>query len=310
MTEIAIRADGLCRDFGAVRAVDHLSFEVPTGAVFGFLGPNGAGKTTTIRLLLGLMEPTAGNAQVLGHDVRTEAALIRERTGTLLEHAGLYERLTAIDNLDFYARAWRMSKEARAARIQELLEHFGLWERRLDRVEGWSRGMKQRLAVARALLHNPELVFLDEPTAGLDPAATAEFRRDIAALASQSGVTIFLTTHNLVEAEKLCGLVGILHDGRLVEIGTPAELRDRIDRSRVVIAGHGAGAYLSGLGEKHPELLDVSIDGDRFLLHLGAEAGVGSLVSAVVQAGGVVDEIRRDAPSLEDAYLQIVAKPG
>ncbi len=208
MTEYAIRTDGLSRSFGSVRAVDDVSLDVPAGTIFGFLGPNGSGKTTTIRLLLGLLEPDGGRASVLGFDSRSQAGEIRERTGSLLEHTGLYERLTAEDNLQFYGRAWNIPTETRKTRIDELLTHLGLWERRTDQVGNWSRGMKQKLAVARTMLHRPSLIFLDEPTAGLDPIASAAFRQDLSTLAAHEGVTVFLTTHNLPEAESLCNLVG------------------------------------------------------------------------------------------------------
>ena len=231
MTDPAIRIEHLTRDFPAVRAVDDLTFEVPAGVVFGFLGPNGSGKTTTIRLLLGLLEPTAGRAEVLGYDVRDAAGEIRERTGALLEHSGLYERLTAWDNLEFFGRIWRIPPEVRADRIRELLDHVGLWERRKEAVGGWSRGMKQKLAVARALLHRPQLIFLDEPTAGLDPLAAAALRKDLAGLAASEGVTVFLTTHNLSEAEKLCSLVAVIRDGRLLALGAPGELRGETGRT-------------------------------------------------------------------------------
>src|SRR5690349_5023414 len=203
MPAFAIRTQYLTRDFGAVRAVNHLDLEVPSGTVFGFLGPNGSGKTTTIRLLLGLLAPTDGRAEVLGLDTRSDPAKIRERCGALLEYSGLYERLSAEDNLEFYGRAWRMPAGERKARIRELLSAIGLYERRKEIVLEWSRGMKQKLAIARAMLHRPALIFLDEPTAGLDPLAAVALREDLAALAGREGVTIFLTTHNLAEAEKL-----------------------------------------------------------------------------------------------------------
>ncbi len=147
MTEIAIRTENITRDFETVRAVDDLSLEVPSGIIFGFLGPNGAGKTTTINLLLGLLEPTSGRAEVLGFDTRTQANEIRTHTGALLEHNGLYEQLSAEDNLEFYGRIWRMTATERQARIKELLTHMGVWERRKERVGTWSKGMKQKLAL-------------------------------------------------------------------------------------------------------------------------------------------------------------------
>ena len=174
MTNIAIQCEDLTRDFATVRAVDRLALQVPAGIVFGFLGPNGSGKTTTIRLLLGLLEPTVGRAAVLGFDTRTQGAEVRARAGALLEHPGLYERLSAADNLEFYGRVWRLPPAERQARRKELLRHFDLWDRRHEVVGTWSRGMKQKLAVARTMLHRPPLIFLDEPTAG----STSRRRRE------------------------------------------------------------------------------------------------------------------------------------
>jgi ABC-2 type transport system ATP-binding protein len=177
-----------------------------------------------IRMLLGLIEPSAGFAEVLGYDTRFQAQAIRERAGALLEHSGLYERLSAQDNLEFYGRIARMPRGRRRARVRELLDGLELWDRRHETVGEWSRGMKQRLAIARALLHRPELVFLDEPTAGLDPIAAKSLREDLARLARANDVTLFITTHNLDEAAKLCTLVGILRAGRLIAVGSPAEV--------------------------------------------------------------------------------------
>ena len=254
----AIRADAITRDFGPVRALDALSLEVPKGIVFGFLGPNGAGKTTAIRVFLGLIEPTSGRAEVLGLDTQRDGSAIRTRCGALLEHPGLYERLSAQDNLDFYGRAWRVPKRVRHDRIRELLTRFNLWDRRSDPVGGWSRGMKQKLSVARAVLHRPELVFLDEPTSGLDPVATASLRDDLAALAAQEGVTVFLTTHNLNEADRLCAQVGVISKGRLLAVGSPESLRSRQDTGRVDIAARGLTSDVVAILQSRPDVHSVA----------------------------------------------------
>jgi ABC-2 type transport system ATP-binding protein len=239
MVELAIRTDGLGCDLGAVRAVDHLTLQMPRGIVFGLLGPNGAGKTTIIRLLLGLLEPSDGSAAVLDLDTRTCGDRIRARTGALLEHPGLYERLSAADNLEFFGRIWRLPALTRRARIRELLIPLDLWVRRHETVGTWSRGMKQKLTIARALLHRPELIFLDEPTAGLDPIAAAALREQLAALVSVEGVTVFLTTHDLGEAEKLCRQLAVIQEGRLLAVGTPEELRGRLGPAGLVMVGRG-----------------------------------------------------------------------
>ena len=223
--ELVIATDGLSRDFGARRAVDNLTLNVRTGSVFGLLGPNGAGKTSTIRLLLGLLEPSSGSARVFGLDTRTQGNRIRESAGALLEHAGLYERLSAEDNLEFYGRAFRMSLEDRRNRIEDLLTHLGLWNRRGETVATWSRGMKQKLAIARAMLHRPRLLFLDEPTGGLDPVAAAAFRSDLTGLVARERTTVFLTTHNLSDAERLCDSVAVMNNGKLLATGSPHEVR-------------------------------------------------------------------------------------
>jgi ABC-2 type transport system ATP-binding protein len=303
---LAIQADGLVRDFGAIRALDHLSFEVPAGIVFGFLGPNGAGKTTAIRTFLGLVEPSAGSARVLGFDTRREGNQIRERAGALLEHHGLYERLTAEQNLDFAGRIWRMSAGDRRARIHELLEQFGLWDRRLEPAGKWSRGMKQKLAVARAVFHRPQLVFLDEPTAGLDPVASAALREDLASLAAGQGVTVFLTTHNLVEAERLCDVVGVIRRGRLAALGPPSSLRP--DDSPILrVTGTGIDQAIAGDAAAIPGVLSASLINGALEVRLAGGTTPAPLVAMLVQRGVGIDEVRRDRPSLEEAFLELVS---
>ena len=306
MTELAIQTEGLSRFFGAVRALEGLSLEVPRGTVFGFLGPNGSGKTTTIRLLLGLLEPTSGRAMVLGLDVQQEADRIRERSGALLEHHGLYERLSAEDNLEFYGRVWRLSPAERQARSRELLTRLGLWERWRERVGTWSRGMKQKLAVARALLHRPPLVFLDEPTAGLDPLAAAALRDDLASIVAAEGVTVFLTTHNLSEAEKLCHQVGVIRQGRLLAVGAPDGLQRDRATSRVQVAGSGFSEEVLCLLRARPEVNAIDQQDGRLLIDLAVGAKAAPLVRLLVQTGAEVEEVRPVKPSLEEAFLALM----
>ena len=304
--EWAIRADGVTRDFSAVRALDSLTLEVPKGIVFGFLGPNGAGKTTAIRVFLGLLDPTAGRVEVLGLDTRLRGADIRTRCGALLEHPGLYERLSAHDNLEFYGRAWHVPRRVRQDRIRELLTRFGLWDRRDDPVGQWSRGMKQKLGVARAVLHRPDLVFLDEPTSGLDPVATAGLREDLAALAAQEGVTVFLTTHNLNEAERLCAQVGVIRGGKLLAVGSPESLRQRQDSGRVEITARGLTPEIVSLIQSRPDVQDVVIEDGRLNVLLGAGLSAAPIVALLVQHDVEVEEVRRARATLEDAFLDLM----
>ena len=302
----AFRINGLTRDFGqGIRAVDNLTLEVPAGTVFGFLGPNGAGKTTTIRLLLGLLEPTEGHAEVLGYDVRTHANEIRERTGALLEHHGLYERLSAFDNLLFYARIARMSRSDAKARVRELLEQFDLWDRRDDPAGNWSRGMKQKLAIARALLNRPQLVFLDEPTAGLDPIAAAALRDDLASLSQHTGTSIFLTTHNLAEAERLCGFIGVVRKGKLVAFGHPDELRQTRSGEQIEIIGRKMDAAHQALTQL-PGVQGITTRNGRLIVSMARGGSAAAVVRALVNNGAEVEEVRRDAASLEDVFLSLL----
>jgi ABC-2 type transport system ATP-binding protein len=306
VTHTAIRVENLGRDFGPIRAVDGLSLEVPAGIIFGFLGPNGAGKTTTIRLLLGLLEPTAGRVEVLGFDTQTEADQVRSRTGALLEHSGIYEQLSAEDNLEFYGRAWCMTATERQARIKELLTQMGLWERRNDRAAKWSRGMKQKLALARALLHRPSLVLLDEPTAGLDVPSAAAVRDDLVALAAREGVTVFLTTHNMAEAEKLCSRVAVIRQGKLVTLGHPDALRARVGGPRLEIVGRGFSEEALALLRARPEVVAVDAHNGRLALDLRQETEAAPLVSLLVSAGAQVEEVRRGKASLEEVFLTLM----
>jgi ABC-2 type transport system ATP-binding protein len=302
----AIQTDKLTRSFGTLKAVDRLTLEVPRGTVFGFLGPNGSGKTTTIRLLLGLLDADDGQAQVLNFDVRKQPDEVRTRSGALLEHHGLYERMSAADNMDYYGRIWHMSKTERESRIRELLEPLELYERRNEPIGRWSRGMKQKLAVARTLMHHPELVFLDEPTAGLDPVASAALREDLEMLASREGVTIFLTTHNLAEAEKLCNQVGVINHGQLLALGSPAELRSSTSAPRLYVTGQGFSSQVVESLRSNSLVSDVRQHNGQVVMDLNDMARSHEIVTQLVSAGVQIDEVRKEKADLEDVFLRLV----
>jgi ABC-2 type transport system ATP-binding protein len=291
---------------GRIRAVDHLHLEIQPGIIFGFLGPNGSGKTTTIRLLLGLLEPTIGSAEVFGYDTRTQAVAIRERTGALLEHTGLYERLSAEDNLEFYGRVAHLPSGKRQQRIQELLIHFGLWERRKETAGTWSRGMKQKLAIARALINQPQLIFLDEPTAGLDPVAAATLRDDLARLASDHQVTIFLTTHNLTDAEKLCEQVAVIRNGKLLATGAPDQLRGQKGSTQTEIHGSGFTPELLAQLRARSEVAGLHGESDHLVLDLCQGAEVAPIITQMILGGAHVEEVHKSKASLEEIFLDLV----
>jgi len=306
MGEVAVAMKGLTRDFDTVRAVDSLSLEVPAGSIFGFLGPNGAGKTTTIRLLLGLLEPTAGRVEIMGMDTSTHADEVRSCTGALLEHPGIYEQLSGEDNLEFYGRVWRIPRAERQERIKELLTHMGLWERRKDKAGAWSRGMQQKLALARTLLHRPPLVLLDEPTAGLDVVAATAVRDDLEALADREGVTVFMTTHNMAEAERLCSQVAVIRGGRLIAKGHPDVLRERAGGPKMEIVGRGfTDDALTSLRDR-PEVTTAEIRNGRLTIDLREDMEAAPLVRFLVEEGVQVEEVRRGKASLEEVFLTLM----
>ena len=296
----------MSRAFGPVHAVDGLTLTVPQGIIFGFLGPNGSGKTTTIHLLLGLLEADAGRARVLGFDPGTDAEAIRSRSGALLEFNGLYERMSAEENLEFFGRVYHLERAERRARIETLLRHISLWERRKEPVKTWSRGMKQKLAVARSLLHRPSLLFLDEPTAGFDPVAAADLRDELRALVRQEGITIFLNTHNLAEAEHLCARVGVIRKGRLLAVGSPADLRRGSESPEAVISGSGFSRSLIDALLTRPDVERAALSEGRLVVRVAEGRTLAPIVRMIVESGGEIEEVRREAASLEEVFLTLV----
>jgi len=249
----AIEVQNLTRTYGRTRAVDDITFAVEPGELFGFLGPNGAGKTTTIRMLTGQLRPTSGQAQVAGCDVVAQRQALKPQIGVVFEQQNLYERFSALDNLCFYARLYGVQK----GRVEKVLAQLGLLERAGDRVKEYSNGMRQRLLIARALLHEPRVLFLDEPTRGLDAHVAREIRAFIAGLARQ-GATVFLTTHYIEEADRLCNRVAFIDHGHIVALDTPARLKathgaaDTLEDVFVKLTGRaleGVGMYSSGAAQ-------------------------------------------------------------
>ena len=301
-----LRATGLGRRFGELWAIRHMSLEVHRGEVLGLLGPNGAGKTTTVRVLAALIEPTEGTASVDGFDVVGQPDEVRARVGILTETPGLYEKLTATANLDFFGRLYGLDAVTRTERIERYLRLFSLWERRNEVVGGFSKGMKQKLAIARALLHEPAVVFLDEPTAALDPEAAYIVREAIEAI-RREGRTIVLATHNLYEADRLCDRVAFVRGG-LVRVDSPADLRDSLGGRGVEVEFAGApgpGVVTAARqvgGISTAELVDHR-------LVVGApdpRAVTPALVRALVAAGSDIVDVRERATSLEQIYFEVM----
>ena len=276
----AIEVENLSRTFNDLKAVDNISFSVQAGEIFGFLGHNGAGKTTTIRMLSGQLLPTSGRGQVAGCDVVSEQKRLKPLIGVVSEHQNLYERMSGRENLEFAARLYGQTNR----RVDEALEQVGLIERAKDKVKNYSNGMKQRLLIARALLHRPKIVFLDEPTRGLDPVVGREIRRLIVDL-SNEGVTIFLTTHYMEEADQLCGRVAFLSEGRIVALDTPSHLKIK----------HGEN------------LVKVTLDnGDNLKISLDDQDAGKKLQTLISE--GQVRSLHSAEATLEEVFIRIAGR--
>jgi ABC-2 type transport system ATP-binding protein len=301
-----IDTENLTKKFGSLTAVESLTLHVNDGEVFGFLGPNGAGKTTTVRMLCCLMSKTSGTAKIGNYDVGNKAdqQKIRRMVGLLTENVGLYEELSAYDNLDFYGRFYRLDAQKRKERIEYLLKMLGLWEKKDTLAGTFSKGMKQKLAIARALIHDPQVLFLDEPTASLDPEASKTVRDFILELKKEKR-TIFLNTHLLDEAEKICDHVAILKTS-LIAIGTPQELRRKLSGRKVKVQlQHVNNVFVEAvkkIGFQVSEITDNSLVIDVN----DPEKENPSILKAIEAAGGHVLFVTEIGSSLEDVYLKLV----
>ena len=300
MAALAIHTEQLTRTFKGIRAVDRLNLKVEVGTVYGLLGPAGAGKTTVARLLLGLLEPTTGNARVLGFDTRTPAPQFAAAPAPSWMAAGS-TRLNAEENLAFYADIWRLPSPDRTDRIRDLLLHFGLWERRQEPVADLSQGMQQKLAIARTLLHRPVLLLLDEPTLGLDAPAADALRTDLMALAADEGVTILVLSASAAEVSHLCHRVGVIYQGRLVAEGQPQAMLE-MSTAAVGSDRNGFTDDMVALIARRREVKQVQRGNGGLWIDLIDHAPSAPVVNLLVESGAEVEEVHREAASLDTLY--------
>jgi ABC-2 type transport system ATP-binding protein len=319
----AIEVEDLCRSYrgsvGVVRrrrtvvdAVRGVSFSAAPGELFGLLGPNGAGKTTTIKVLTTLLLPTSGSARVLGFDVAREAREVRRRIGYVFGgDRGLYDRLSAYDNLSYFADVYRVPLRTKRARIAELIDMVGLRGREKERVETYSRGMRQRLHIARGLLHDPPVLFLDEPTIGLDPVGARELRQTIAAL-REAGKTILLTTHYMFEADALCDRIAVIAGGRIVVTGTPAELKATVaDQTIIELDVYGASDAMLDRVRALDGVTSLAVEAREQAQVVLVQSSRGpALIQALMHEfdGANVGRVVSREPTLEDAYVELVGR--
>jgi len=299
-----IQIRNLTKKFGNLTAVDNLTLDVKEGEVFGFLGPNGAGKTTTVRMLTCLVGPTSGQATVNGLQVGRDDTAIRRSVGILTETPGLYDRLSAEKNLTIFANLYEVKDVA--GQVERYLRLLGLWDRRDDLAGNFSKGMKQKLAICRALLHEPRVLFLDEPTSGLDPEA-AKLARDFIEDIKEHGRTIFLCTHNLDEADRLCDRIGVIKQ-RLLTVDTPTNLRNRLFGRTVVFHLRYADDSTLALVKGSPFIKDAQRVDNKIVAGLDdPETHNPAIVRALVEAGADVQFVGELKHSLEDVYLALMA---
>jgi len=305
MPEI-MRVENLRKEFGKTVALKDISFCIEKGEVFGYLGPNGSGKTTTIRIFLGILRPTSGQAILFDEDISKDSAKVRERIGFVLEDQRLYERLSAYDNLEYFARIYQVPKGRREEKIKRLLEFVGLWGNKDQLVGKFSKGMKQRLAIARSLVHDPEVLFYDEPTIGLDPEIQVIVRDLIVELVKEGKKTIFLNSHNLDEVQKICSKVAILKKGEILMCDSLKKLRSENKKPEVEVT-------LDNMPEdiiKEIKVLDFVTDceqkDNKIIFRLKETAGTNDILEYLLQKNLKVREVKEVTKTLEDVYLEVM----
>lgn len=292
MAKPAILVQNLIRDFDTLRAVDDISLEVQRGTNLGILGPKKAGKTTFIRLSLGLIVPTSGQIEVLGFDVREQNKEVYRHTGILLNPPDLYDSLSALDNMDFFAWSRSVPKKDCSDRVYQLLNHFDIWERRNENIEQWDRESRLRLGLAVTFLHRPNLVFLDEPTAGLNPSAAADVREKLAALVSFSRTSLVLATENSAEVKRLCDEVAFIQNGKLVARGRTDEFDLQSGRIRMIITGQGlTEQLLTILNEQVVEVAAASLQEEQLMVDLVTDADPTVVTDQITRNGAIIKDI-------------------
>jgi ABC-2 type transport system ATP-binding protein len=306
-----IICEGLTKIFGDTTAIQDFTIEIPDGRIFGLLGPNGAGKTTTMRMLSCLIRPTSGRAHIDSYEIgnKDDAQQIRGMIGLLPEVPGLYETLGAYKNLDYYGQFYGVPKQQRKTSIQTTLTNLGLWERRNEPVGGFSKGMKQKIAIARALIHNPKYIFLDEPTASLDPTASKMVREYILDLKSL-GNTILINTHNLSEAERICDTVALVKN-KVVRVGSPKELARNLFARTINITLQNISSSLLKDITSLEYVSQVHVNGNRLILNVrNPEEDNPQVISWLMQQGLQVQFVSEEEHSLEDVYLKLIEESG
>ncbi len=310
--ETMIETKELTKSFGKeneIVAVDSLTLQVDAGEVFGFVGPNGAGKTTTMKMLIGLLEPSSGSGRVAGFDIVREVIRIREVTGVLPEPAGYYDNLTARQNLRFYGKLYDIEEKRREERVVELLELVGLGHAIDQKIGGFSTGMLKRFGLAQALINEPSILFLDEPTSGIDPLGAQEMRDLVRRLKLERGVTVFLSSHSMTEVEEICDRIGVISRGRLIAVGTVEELRDKVREKEGVryvleVSGMAADEIIGALehiGSVHS--VEVSDGGIRLLADKDARMEIAEVVK---RSGGAVSKFEEERMDLQRVFLRLI----
>jgi ABC-2 type transport system ATP-binding protein len=304
--ENAIEVSNLTKYYGDLCAVDHVNFEVKKGEIFGFLGPNGAGKTTTIRMLTGISIPTEGKATIMGYDIQRHPIGAKEQMGIVPDVSNVYNELSAWDNLIFTGKLYDMLKASRKSRAEELLKMFGLYERRKEKVQGFSRGMKRRICIAMALMNRSGILFLDEPTSGLDVQSVLIIR-DLIRKLNQQGLTIFLTTHNIDEASQMCDRVAIINHGKIIAIDTPEKLKRTLENLQSIeVAFETVPPNALKDLEKLPEVSELVKEGDKFRFFTRDPPTVLDSLWKYSQDNNLrLITVNTVGPSLEDVFVKL-----